>query len=658
MSALDSPVHLTRGPRKRSVVACQLCRQRKVRCNVFMSGPPCINCLQDGLDCQVISRRNQKPDSVSALQPCPAIWSPQTPASGSMHGNPTDNHSPATLISSMSAPLQPAPDEMTCRDNAAAFSAAIVSDKPGTNPTPYYLGEKQGIAFLLDVCKPNGGSSSRGSHFLVPKAVINSQQPEDLAYLWAKGAFSIPSEEVCGSLLQCYFRHVHPFLPIIDVTNFINQYDNGGPRRISALLLWSMFSVASNFVEHATTQLAGYSSHKEMKRSMYQRAKVQDKLVLIQSVILMAFWYSDTDDRTGSWHWIGVAISLCQALGLNRSPDMSKLNWHISGVQRRLWRRIWWTCLLRDRWISFVIGRPLRINLEDCDIPMPSVEDVLSELRDISTIERKKYSISDSSELAECWVNLVKLSIALGKILTLNSNQDGVFPVAAEVEVCHKDILNCLGTGKKSVEKRPQIVEFHLHQFQLHYEAVIIALYRPYLLNDIVNNPSANEEEWLSTARRRVRHATASTHSFLDNIVAMNMIQYLGPMTLTVLVPTMHIHLLALRSPNLLTRRLGLHKLDFCMTIMADLGSTYWSAGIIYKLFKEAMDRLTGEYGHMPSQPDSGRQPSPEDMTATVSGDDIMNMNSNTPGILNSYELIREGANQRLVFSYDLWIYT
>lgn len=105
-------------------------------------------------------------------------------------------------------------------------------------------GEKHGIAFLLDVCKSNDGPT--GSHFLVPKSVIDSQQPEDLAYLWAKGAFSMPTEEACEGLLQCYFRYVHPFLPVIDVSNFLSQYANGGPRRISSLLLWSMFSAASN----------------------------------------------------------------------------------------------------------------------------------------------------------------------------------------------------------------------------------------------------------------------------------------------------------------------------------------------------------------------------------------------------------------------------
>lgn len=77
------------------------------------------------------------------------------------------------------------------------------------------------------------------------------------------------------------------------------------------------------------------------------------------------------------------------------------------------------------------------------------------------------------------------------------------------------------------------------------------------------------------------RISASYIHSQVTNLYSVN-----------VLVPTMHIHLLALRSPSPLTIRLGMHKLDFCMTIMAELGSTYWSAEVIYKLFKEAIEKL------------------------------------------------------------------
>lgn len=46
----------SRRGRKRAALACQSCHQRKVRCNVTQSGPPCINCLGDGVKCDIIPR--------------------------------------------------------------------------------------------------------------------------------------------------------------------------------------------------------------------------------------------------------------------------------------------------------------------------------------------------------------------------------------------------------------------------------------------------------------------------------------------------------------------------------------------------------------------------------------------------------------------------
>lgn len=51
----SSTVASRRG-RKRAALACQSCHKRKVRCNVTQSGPPCINCLGDGVKCDIIPR--------------------------------------------------------------------------------------------------------------------------------------------------------------------------------------------------------------------------------------------------------------------------------------------------------------------------------------------------------------------------------------------------------------------------------------------------------------------------------------------------------------------------------------------------------------------------------------------------------------------------
>ena len=113
---------------------------------------------------------------------------------------------------------------------------------------------------------------------------------EDMSYLEAKGCFSLPSEEVCEQLIQCYFHYVHPLLPLVDIEAFFQDYLGTSGRTPKLLLLWSMFSVAisvscrerwlktetdeAKFAPESVVRASGYESTKEIKVAMYSRAKV------------------------------------------------------------------------------------------------------------------------------------------------------------------------------------------------------------------------------------------------------------------------------------------------------------------------------------------------------------------------------------------------
>ena len=113
------------------------------------------------------------------------------------------------------------------------------------------VGDRQGYAYLLDVIDPD--RSSGGSHYLIPRA-IKSRRPEDVAYLQSKGVFSLPAENICEALLQSYFHHVHPFSPVVDAKTVLVHYVKNGPKKNNLLLLWSMFSVASNVSDNGLGQ--------------------------------------------------------------------------------------------------------------------------------------------------------------------------------------------------------------------------------------------------------------------------------------------------------------------------------------------------------------------------------------------------------------------
>ncbi|KAL2414719.1 Cutinase transcription factor 1 beta [Exophiala dermatitidis] len=297
----------------------------------------------------------------------------------------------------------------------------------GEESIPFYFGDAQnGSHFTFELCLSNFSPCPK-IYFIPRESTARVLAPEDLDYLERKEALSLPADHICDHLLRAYFQHVQPLTPILDIKSFLNHYVSKHPQKPSALLIYSIFFAAANFADASTLEATGFPSRKALKRAMYQRAKAlwdaefeDDKITLIQSAILLSFWYADSTDRAGPWHWAGVAISLCQGLGFHRSlelvvPDSSKIP-----AYSRLFRRLWWSCFLRDRWLSVTLGRPMRIHLDDCDVLMTTDEDVTHEWGDIPSDQKDRYLPSGYPLLAGCWVPFVKLTDVLGKIMALH----------------------------------------------------------------------------------------------------------------------------------------------------------------------------------------------------------------------------------------------
>lgn len=97
-------------------------------------------------------------------------------------------------------------------------------------------------------------------------------------------------------------------------------------------------------------------------------------------------------------------------------------------------RRIWWACVIRDRWVSLARGRPMRIHNEDCDTPLPVVEDVMNELESVSGRARSNFVPVESRALAEMWIRLVRICDTLGNILRVHYRVNGVIPSITEID--------------------------------------------------------------------------------------------------------------------------------------------------------------------------------------------------------------------------------
>ncbi len=169
-------------------------------------------------------------------------------------------------------------------DNGVSLSdAMLVHDWPNLINSVSYHGDLAASALDAPDDSPHEASTKipLPSYIKTPRKM----EPDDLQFLWYKGALRIPDTSFKNALLRSYIEYVHPSLPLINLHEFLaiscatksGQY--GEDRRISLLLFQAVLFAGSAFVDDMTLQMAGYSTRREARAAFYQKVKVRAQFI-------------------------------------------------------------------------------------------------------------------------------------------------------------------------------------------------------------------------------------------------------------------------------------------------------------------------------------------------------------------------------------------
>jgi hypothetical protein len=163
--------------RKRSAIACTICHDRKVRCNVAISGIPCSNCALDSTVCRIYGRRPsvfvcRGRDVASKLKshrgperairpriatPADETIYPSTPSTAvsTIANNLRADNLPHSSRASVAQLTRHSPSDhlvtVDTKDVAQKPHSATQNDEP---LVPFYAGDAEGLEFLIDICYP------------------------------------------------------------------------------------------------------------------------------------------------------------------------------------------------------------------------------------------------------------------------------------------------------------------------------------------------------------------------------------------------------------------------------------------------------------------------------------------------------------------------
>lgn len=339
--------------------ACEICHARKVRCDVTVH-MPCTNCVAFGCECKIPEVRQRKANKKSAKKG--KNDGKNDEADGS------DTHGSSTRSVDEKKPSLSSQDTWK----------RVLDTKIPESGKMAFLGSTSNINMILDsnvdsesyylqVVGINGEGSTR----------INEMDKEEIEILKMRAAFLLPARDLCDDLIECYFEKVHPFIPIVNRTQFMRRYND--PSSPPSLLLVQAILIAGSRVCRNPALLDSEGSPRLATLTFYKRAKALfdcnyelDRIAMIQAAILMGWWSDGPEEATSNvFYWTRVAISIAQGVGMHRSVEKSEM----PDIEKRMWKRIWWGLFVRDRSTAMAMGRPIMINLEDSDVRMITPED-------------------------------------------------------------------------------------------------------------------------------------------------------------------------------------------------------------------------------------------------------------------------------------------
>ncbi|KAB5515329.1 cutinase transcription factor 1 beta [Coniochaeta sp. 2T2.1] len=454
---------------------------------------------------------------------------------------------------------------------------------------------------------------------------------EEIRYLQSKGALSIPSAPLQNALLQAYVEYVHPYMPL-ELFPFLNAVNAGDGRagKVSLLMYQAIMFAATAFVDIEALLEAGYATRKAARKAFFQKTRLlhdfdceSDRLVVVQALLLMTYWYETSDDQKDAWHWIGVAISLAYTMGLHRKLGAMS----VSTSRQKLGKRIWWSCFMRDRLIALGMRQPSRIHDEDFDVPMLEEGDfeieVFPEDNNILPLECTVVrDITMQQVLAALCIAKFQLSICIGHMLnslysvnmrdrvhpenTTNSTWM-LFPnkkidymesfLSIDLElVAWADALPqcCRYTPLMPLDVKSGNSTIAVQRTLLHmlYYTIVLTLHRPQLLQPSPIHALTTPRIVQDISRLYVRDATIYITRMASELHHLRLDRFLPITGVTVILPTMMIQLLEMKNPAPQARDLAARGFQQCMCVMEKLREIYVAADDIITFLDAALRKV------------------------------------------------------------------
>ncbi|KAJ5773454.1 hypothetical protein N7457_008350 [Penicillium paradoxum] len=440
---------------------------------------------------------------------------------------------------------------------------------------------------------------------------------DDVLFLSRKGALTIPDTPVRNSLIRSFVDYVYGSMPIIDLHEFLEIVEQGDGQngQISLILLQAILFAGSAFANKEHLVVAGYQNRRAARHALFQKVRLLYDFdsepcmtPLIQATLLMTYWYDGSHDLRDIWYWMGIAKVLADQSGLEDGLERE----NATEAENRLNRRLWWCIFVRDQHIALGMRRPARMKIEESNIAMLTLEDfdckssssALGILPPDCTLPRDQ---GEQRKLADICIKQCELCICINRILSLmykvsyvlgprgsysvlvpkNENGLAIWEGAHEYEVnrwmcnlpkaCRYDSMSAL----KGCDSEVLVV--HKANLKMLYLTAIAVLHHPHILPfspwSTSTSPFFTMVQNLQRAPRdRICRTASEVSGIVRDLMELDLIHCLSTTSVTVMLPTMMVHLINIKFGSDEVMRRSSHEFSDGALLLRALTDVYPSA--------------------------------------------------------------------------------
>lgn len=283
---------------------------------------------------------------------------------------------------------------------------------------------------------------------------------------------------------------------------------------------------------------------------------------------------------------------------------------------------MWWTAIIRDRFLALGLRRPTRIRIEDSDVPMLSIQDFDLELAiDENALPGCSvlHDFAVKRSIAETCIQLTKLCLCIGDVLTAKySEQDGrptrysfdmqkfltrnVDSKSSMTEMFTQGLQGWTEQLPPSLHLEAEVEEMDtgelpvslvVHRALIHmlFYATVSALHRSQVLSSVPTSGFQPGGDEIQEARAQLRRASNGTMRVVRKLIELDYVRFLPISALTGLQSAVINQLLDLKATNEDDRRAALQGFCYCMRAVTMLREPYTAADHTVSLIEAAIRR-------------------------------------------------------------------